>query len=273
MKTRFLHLILVWLVAFMILGCDSKTKQSTPEDGVQAFFKGFASFEPNKHIENFSQKSMVDQNISKEDILKAMTESFNVYKSKKFTILDYKIISLHNITPDTVYVEVNVTYKMGDEKEEIEKNRYIFVNENGSWKYSIQNYIKKETIAKKCGESKKIKICIDEILYYSNQIYLQGTIENNSNQVHRFGFGASSVAKLTDNKGVIASSSYPKLGSNISPDIAKGSSNIGFSVDVDPSLMVKNFQPINFSVDNVIPMNGELPSGFDNEFAISVQLH
>jgi len=273
MKRASLQFLLAWLVAFMILGCDAKTKPATPENGVQEFFKTFASLDPNKHIENFAQKSLIDQNISKEEILKAMTESFNEYKFKKFTLLDHQIISVQNITPDTAFVEANVKYKIGDGKEEIEKNSYIFINENGSWKYSIQNYIKKESLAKKCGESKKINICINEILYYSNQIYLQGTIENNSNQVHRFGFGSSSVAKLNDSKGVIASSSYPKLGSNISPDISKGKSNIGFSVDVDSSIMVKNFQPVNFSVDNIIPMNGELPSGFDNEFAINVQLH
>lgn len=266
---------LLSVASFMIIGCGTSVHNKTPEEAYESFIHLQAEGEIGKEISMVSKQSLKQQGIDEIALKKNYEE---IYKNLKFN--DYKVIGINivktiPIDDTNVIVEAQVKYTTNEKIEAQTMHEIVaFKLEDGVWKISPNGFIKRYSLGNKCGENAGIQICISTVRQYADEINVEANIENKNGNNYAFGFAQpSGIGMLFGDKEVIEGA-HPRLQDmRAGNNIPVGSSKTVFIFGDGTQIFTPKGVPSMFVVDKIVPMSGSLPSGFDDELTIKVNMN
>lgn len=198
--------IIVTLAIVMIAGCSD----NNPDVTVKNFFiKRNDGKKSGKVIADmFSERSLKGTGITKDIAEKNLSESFDKMKFNGVKILDVRIASVEDISPDKKLYSVEIKSSVEGKEPQIEPVNLVLEKEGKNWKVSNNGFLEKYNI-NKCGRSADVEICIDEITTYYSGINATGRVINHGNSTYLFGFPNGSRVTISSDKNETVTGEHP----------------------------------------------------------------
>jgi hypothetical protein len=263
------------LFAFMIVLSGCGVNSSTPEEAYKSCIESKADNKIDNVIELISSKSYTEQGIDIGNLKNELQKNLNDLKAANYKLENINITSTEKLDENTAIVIADIRYRTSD-KQEVQVSKgdmAVFLKEKDGWRLSPNNYVKTINIGHKCGASNGVEICLDKMLYYADEVYLQGSVENKTDRNFSFGFSSLSPMELKFSDGYVLRGNYPRLGASMDANIGTGKRNVNFAFGEAGKYYLLKSEPVSFSIGQIIPMNGSLPSNFGNDsFAVGVSI-
>ena len=264
MNKKFKLATAVTLITLGLSGCGG-VNDKTPEAAYQSLQNAEAEHNVDTVMgmisSDYAKKMGIsDMNLVKEEFSKKL----NDLKASEYKLVNVNVTGVDKISDTVSVVHADTRFKTNASQDvkTTSDDTAVFVNEDGHWKYSLLNYIDTFQYQNKCGTNGPIEICVNKINYFSNQLAVDVSITNKSNDQYKLGFASESGLALHTTSGQTFQGT---TSGEINPGKQTGklilSSGIIGKNDFDA-----------FQIDSIIKMSGGLPSGFDSGLTVQVKL-
>lgn len=279
MKKTILSTIIVstFLSSIFLTSCSKQIEDKDPSVFYANYMKYRFDITPEEQAKFIYPPSLVDSNVSIEDVIASLKKTAEDLKFSGFKLDDVKVDKVIKYDEQTVILATTFKFKTSDKAEEQFSNDVVVLTKDGDgWKINFDNLIKHYRYADSCGSTGKISLCITDSYIYPIKTVLIGQVNNPTNDTYMFGFASpASTLIVLDDKSKI-NSNFPSVNSGQShsdSNIEPGKSDIKFyfGTVMDP-VLVKN-KPVYFAINQLKKTAwGGMPSLRDKGQQIDVSL-